>query len=54
MASTGPEGEATGWAAFAQWWEAWGAPIGVLLVTGAWDLWVAELRGWVGGFEVAV
>ena len=28
--------------------------VGVLLVTGVWDLWVAELRGWVGGFEVAV
>jgi cytochrome c-type biogenesis protein len=28
--------------------------VGLLLVTGVWDLWVAELRGWVGGFEVAV
>jgi cytochrome c-type biogenesis protein len=28
--------------------------LGVLLVTGVWDLWVAGLRGWVGGFEVAV
>jgi len=28
--------------------------VGVLLVTGWWDLWVAELRGWVGGFEGAV
>ena len=26
----------------------------VLLVTGLWDQWVAELRGWIGGFEVAV
>jgi cytochrome c-type biogenesis protein len=28
--------------------------VGVLLVTGWWDLWVADLRSWVGGFEVAV
>jgi cytochrome c-type biogenesis protein len=28
--------------------------VGVLLVTGWWDLWVDELRGWIGGFEVAV
>ncbi len=28
--------------------------VGLLLVTGWWDLWVAELRGWVGSFEVAV
>ena len=28
--------------------------VGLLLVTGVWDQWVAELRGWVGGFEVAV
>jgi cytochrome c-type biogenesis protein len=28
--------------------------VGVLLVTGWWDLWVAELRGWVVGFEVPV
>ncbi len=28
--------------------------VGVLLVTGVWDLWVGELRGWVGGFEVVV
>lgn len=28
--------------------------VGVLLVTGVWDLWVAYLRGWVGGFSVAV
>jgi cytochrome c-type biogenesis protein len=28
--------------------------VGVLLVTGAWDLWVGELRNWVSGFEVAV
>jgi len=26
----------------------------LLLVTGVWDLWVAYLRGWVGGFTVAV
>jgi cytochrome c-type biogenesis protein len=28
--------------------------VGVLLVTGVWDQWVAGLRGWVGGFEVVV
>jgi cytochrome c-type biogenesis protein len=28
--------------------------VGVLLVTGWWDLWVDEMRGWIGGFEVAV
>jgi cytochrome c-type biogenesis protein len=28
--------------------------VGLLLVTGWWDLWVDELRGWIGGFEVAV
>jgi cytochrome c-type biogenesis protein len=28
--------------------------VGLLLVTGLWDQWVGELRGWVGGFEVAV
>ena len=28
--------------------------VGLLLVTGLWDQWVAELRGWVSGFEVAV
>jgi cytochrome c-type biogenesis protein len=28
--------------------------VGVLLLTGWWDLWVAELRGWVTGFEVVV
>jgi cytochrome c-type biogenesis protein len=28
--------------------------IGLLLVTGVWDLWVAYLRGWVGGFAVVV
>lgn len=28
--------------------------VGLLLVTGLWDLWVAELRGWVVGFEVPV
>jgi cytochrome c-type biogenesis protein len=28
--------------------------VGLLLVTGWWDLWVAQLRGWVVGFEVAV
>ena len=28
--------------------------IGLLLVSGLWDQWVGELRGWVGGFEVAV
>lgn len=28
--------------------------VGLLLVTGIWDLWVAYLRGWVGTFSVAV
>lgn len=28
--------------------------VGVLLVTGAWDVWVADLRGWVGSFTPAV
>ena len=28
--------------------------VGLLLVTGWWDIWVAELRGWVIGFEVPV
>ncbi len=28
--------------------------VGLLLVTGVWDLWVAYLRGWVGSFSVAV
>ncbi|NUR08534.1 MAG: cytochrome c biogenesis protein CcdA [Nocardioidaceae bacterium] len=28
--------------------------VGVLLVTGVWDLWVAELRSWAGSFTVAV
>ncbi len=28
--------------------------VGVLLVTGWWDLWVATLRGWVGSYEVVV
>ena len=28
--------------------------VGLLLVTGMWDQWVADLRSWVGGFEVAV
>ncbi|MGA9746651.1 MAG: cytochrome c biogenesis protein CcdA [Nocardioides sp.] len=28
--------------------------VGLLLVTGVWDLWVGGLRGWVGGFEVVV
>ncbi|RYU14892.1 cytochrome c biogenesis CcdA family protein [Nocardioides iriomotensis] len=28
--------------------------VGVLLVTGVWDVWVGDLRNWVGGFEVAV
>jgi cytochrome c-type biogenesis protein len=28
--------------------------VGVLLVTGIWDQWVADLRGWVGGYEVVV
>lgn len=28
--------------------------VGVLLVTGVWDLWVAYLRGWIGSFTPAV
>jgi len=28
--------------------------VGVLLLTGWWDLWVASLRGWIPGFETAV
>ncbi|MGH3331193.1 MAG: cytochrome c biogenesis CcdA family protein [Nocardioidaceae bacterium] len=28
--------------------------VGLLLVTGIWDVWVAYLRGWVGTFSVAV
>ncbi len=28
--------------------------VGVLLVTGVWDVWVADLRSWIGGFEVPV
>jgi cytochrome c-type biogenesis protein len=28
--------------------------VGVLLLTGIWDQWVAELRSWVGGFTVPV
>ena len=28
--------------------------VGLLLVTGWWEIWVAELRGWVVGFEVPV
>jgi len=28
--------------------------VGVLLVTGQWDVWVGDLRGWVSGYEVAV
>lgn len=28
--------------------------VGLLLVTGIWDMWVAYLRGWVGSFSVAV
>lgn len=28
--------------------------VGLLLVTGLWDQWVADLRSWVGGFTVAV
>jgi cytochrome c-type biogenesis protein len=28
--------------------------VGLLLVTGVWDLWVAYLRGWVGTFAVVV
>lgn len=28
--------------------------VGLLLLTGWWEIWVAELRGWVIGFEVVV
>jgi cytochrome c-type biogenesis protein len=28
--------------------------VGILLVTGLWDMWVADLRGWVGDFSVVV
>jgi cytochrome c-type biogenesis protein len=28
--------------------------VGVLLVTGVWDLLIADMRGWVSGFETAV
>ncbi len=28
--------------------------VGVLLLTGGWDLWVAQMRGWVPGFETAL
>ncbi|HET6627152.1 MAG TPA: cytochrome c biogenesis protein CcdA [Nocardioidaceae bacterium] len=28
--------------------------VGLLLVTGVWDLWINDLRSWVGGFTVAV
>ena len=28
--------------------------VGILLVTGVWDLWVAYLRSWVGSYAVAV
>jgi cytochrome c-type biogenesis protein len=28
--------------------------VGVLLLTGQWDVWVGDLRGWVSGFEVPV
>jgi cytochrome c-type biogenesis protein len=28
--------------------------VGILLVTGVWDLWVAYLRGWIGSYAVAV
>ena len=28
--------------------------VGVLLLSGAWDLWVAELRGWIPTFETAL
>jgi cytochrome c-type biogenesis protein len=28
--------------------------VGLLLVTGWWEIWTAELRGWVTGFEVPV
>ncbi|HET9828810.1 MAG TPA: cytochrome c biogenesis protein CcdA [Nocardioidaceae bacterium] len=28
--------------------------VGVLLLTGQWDVWVGDLRGWVAGFQVPV
>lgn len=28
--------------------------VGLLLVTGQWDVWVGQLRGWVAGYEVSV
>ena len=28
--------------------------VGLLLVTGLWDQWVGQLRGWVSGYEVVV
>lgn len=28
--------------------------VGVLLVTGIWDVWINDLRSWAGGFSVAV
>lgn len=28
--------------------------VGLLLVTGQWDVWVGDLRGWVSGYELAV
>jgi hypothetical protein len=28
--------------------------VGLLLLTGWWELWTAELRGWVVGFEAPV
>ena len=28
--------------------------VGVLLVSGIWDVWINDLRSWVGGFSVAV
>ena len=28
--------------------------VGILLITGWWEIWTAELRGWVTGFEVPV
>lgn len=28
--------------------------VGLLLVTGVWDLWVGQLRGWVSGYAVVV
>ena len=28
--------------------------VGVLLVTGAWDLLIAELKTWIGGYETVV